>query len=101
MRFCNQLYRAFYETEMTHQRRDLRRKNYVDPDCSDRELFESLDMGDVWIDANLAKTYFYLRENTHLEIPESWKMTIANFDMELFAAVPHWQSQLNSARIES
>ena len=95
MRFCKQLYRAFYETEMTRQRRDLRHKNFVDPDSSDRELFESLDLGDLWIDAKLADTYLYVRENRHVEIPESWRMTIANFDMELFIAVPHWHSQLD------
>ena len=68
MRFCKQLYRAFYETEMLHQRKDLRHKNFVDPGKTDRELFADLELGDCWSDANLAKTYFYARENRHLHI---------------------------------
>ena len=88
LRFCAQLYRAFYETEAQHNRTDLRHKNYVPSTKSDRELFEEMPLGDIWSDANLARTYFYARDNKRLIIPESWLPTIENFDEELRARAP-------------
>ena len=87
MRFCAQLYRAFNETEMEHDRRDLRNKNQVSPKLTDKEVFEAMELKDVWADANLARTYFYARENSRLQIPTSWISTIAKFDEELRARV--------------
>ncbi|OLQ15069.1 hypothetical protein AK812_SmicGene683 [Symbiodinium microadriaticum] len=85
MRFCKKLYRAFWETEMLHQCRPLRHKNFVDPAKSDREIFSDMELGDVWADANLAKVYFYARQNRWLVIPDSWVETIEKFDRELDA----------------
>ena len=89
MRFCKKLYRAFWETDMLHQCRPLRHKNFVDPAKSDREIFSDMELGDVWADANLAKVYFYARRNKWLVIPDSWVETIEKFDRELDARVPH------------
>ena len=87
-RFCSALYRAFFHTELRHHRRDLRNKNVVEPGLSDRELFERMPLGDVWSDANIADVYFYARSNPHLEIPDTWRSTIAIFDQELDTRVP-------------
>ena len=91
-RFCSALYRAFFHTELRHLRRDLRNKNEVEPGLSDRELFERMQLSDVWSDANLADVYFYARSNPHLEIPDSWTSTIAKFDRELDSRVPCYTS---------
>ena len=88
MRFCKKLYRAFFETEMVHQRRPLRHKNCVDLSKSDREIFSDMGLGDVWADANLANVYFYARQNKWLVIPDSWVATIEEFDKELDARAP-------------
>ena len=88
MRFCQKLYRAFYQTEMLHDRRHLRHKNSVDPGKTDREIFEDMGLGDVWSDANLATVYFYARQNKWLVIPDSWLATIEKFDKELDGRVP-------------
>ena len=77
---------------MLHQRKDLRHKNFVDPGKTDRELFADLELGDCWSDANLAKTYFYARENRHLHIPESWTQTMADFDSALSSRALHLHS---------
>ena len=87
-RFVAQLYRAFYETEAIHQRRDLRHKNAVDTSKSDRELFDALPLGDLWSDCNMVNTYWYARENRRLVIPDSWQCSIDNFERELRKTVP-------------
>ena len=79
-RFCSALYRAFFHTELRHLRRDLRNKNEVEPGLSDRELFERMQLSDVWSDANLADVYFYVPTwksliHGHRQLPnstESW-----------------------------
>ena len=73
---------------MVHERKHLRHKNFVDPGRTDREMFDDLGMGDVWADANLAKVYFYARQNKHLVIPDSWLASIEKFDKELDDRVP-------------
>ena len=98
MRFVAQLYRAFYEAEQW-PRPDLRNKNEVRPGLSDRELFETMDLGDIWEDARLSRTYFYARNNRHLEIPDSWKSTIENFDRELSARALCLHFSIASSRL--
>ena len=87
MRFVSKMYRAFWETEGTYERRDLRHKVLTDPAKSDRELFDSLPMADIWADTNLPRTYSYARASKHLVIPSSWQTTIARFDADLRAMV--------------
>ena len=81
--FVAKLYRAFFETEAMDERRDLRHKAAVDPAKSDRELFLALPLGDVWDDANMARTYFYARSNKRLKIPPAWEEAFDQFDHEL------------------
>ena len=84
-RFCSALFRAFSSTELWHVRRELRRKNEVDPQQSDRELFQLQPLGDIWVDADLAAVYWYARANKHLTIPESWQHAIDDFEKQLHA----------------
>ena len=79
---------------MVAPRLDLRHKNVVPAEMTDRELFENMPMGDIWPDCDLAKTYFYARQNRHLVIPDTWLPTIRAFDAELRARV----SRLNYKR---
>ena len=66
---------------------DLRNKQPVNPQMTDKEIFESMSLDDCWFDAKLPSLYWYLRSLRHLKIPETWETTIANFEEEL-KAVP-------------
>ena len=75
----------------------LRAKNQVDPLLTDRQVFEAMPLGDVWEDATLASTYFYLRRGKYLVIPDSWQAAVAEFDRALDERVP--SPALVSARL--
>lgn len=62
----------------------LRQKRPVDTNLSDKELFESLPLGDVWRDANLADCYRYLRLS---------KKTCACFMAKCHGAARLWNKQ--------
>ena len=62
---------------------DLRNKEHVDPMLTDREIFSTMPMGDVWWDAKLPELYWYLRQLPTLSIPESWSSAIQQFEQEL------------------
>ena len=64
---------------------DLRNKRNVDPALTDREIFDSLKIGDVWWDAGLPDLYWYLRKLPSLKIPSSWESTIEAFETELLS----------------
>ena len=59
----------------------------MDPLLTDRQVFESMPLGDVWEDASVASTYFYLRKGKYLVIPDSWQATIDEFDRALHERV--------------
>ena len=63
----------------------LRQKACLDLARSDRELFEEMETGDVWADAELHKVYWYLRTCKHMEIPSSWGPAFSKFDDELLS----------------
>ena len=63
----------------------LRQKARLDLTRSDRELFEELETGDAWVDADLHKVYWYLRTCKHTEIPSSWSSAFARLDDELLS----------------
>lgn len=54
---------------------------------TDKELFESLDLGDVWPEAELVQVWFYLYRNSHLRIPDSWSNTMEKFNELMLDAV--------------
>ena len=66
----------------------LRQKKWVDLDLTDREIFCSLPLGDVWKDANLVECYRYFRNSRHACIPEGWQAVIDNLDRELDHVCP-------------
>ena len=61
----------------------LRAKNSVNPVLTDRQIFESMQLGDAWEDASVASVYFYIRKGRFLVIPDSWQATIDDFDRAL------------------
>ena len=64
---------------------DLRNKRNVDPTLTDREIFDSLKIGDPWWDAGLPDLYWYLRKLPSLKIPSTWESTIEAFEEELLS----------------
>ena len=62
---------------------DLRYKNPLDLQKSDKDLWLEMPMGDPWIDAGLHHIWFYLICNKHLKIPDSWYDAIMKFNNEL------------------
>ena len=54
---------------------------------SDRELWASMETGDLWLDAKLHEVWFYLYSNRHLCIPESWQNTMQEFHAEVCRVV--------------
>ena len=61
----------------------LRQKRDLNTFHSEKSLFESLPMGDVWSDAKLADCYFYLYKNKELSIPPDWVEIMRKFTNEL------------------
>ena len=66
---------------------DVRMKVGVPPHLSDRELFESIPLGDPWHDAQVLEVWDYLWCHSKLEIPNSWHETMQQFDIEFRATV--------------
>ena len=62
---------------------DMRHKNPVDNKKTDRELWQQMPMGDVWLDSEIHKVWFYLMGNRHLSIPDSWLESIMDFHQQL------------------
>ena len=62
---------------------DLRSLADLDPSQSALELFQSQEMGDPWMDADLPAVFMYLYSNRHLKVPPLWKSTMAQFAEEL------------------
>ena len=58
-------------------------KQHLDPMLTDRELFSTMPMENVWWDAKLPQLYWYLRQLPSLSIPESWSSAIQQFEQEL------------------
>lgn len=71
-----------------HPQPTLRQKRAVPADSTDVDVFRSMSVGDLWVDADLPKVYRYLRQNKSLVIPDTWHEAIREFDMALDAACP-------------
>ena len=48
------------------ERADVRVRRTVDAKCTDRELFEAMQLGDLWLESNLHEVFFYLYGCSHL-----------------------------------
>ncbi|CAK9010588.1 unnamed protein product [Durusdinium trenchii] len=65
----------------------LRFKRKIDVSKTDRQIFEELDLGDLWLESKLHLAWFYIHGNKYLAIPESWRDTMESFHRELCARV--------------
>ena len=54
---------------------------------SDREIFQSLPLGDPWHDAQMLEVWNYLWNHPQLEIPCSWLDSMIVFDREIRATI--------------
>ena len=63
----------------------LRQKKAIDVNLSDRELFNSVELGDTWEDAKLPDVYRYLRKSAKCKIPDSWLSVFQELDAQLEA----------------
>ena len=66
----------------------LRQKKEVNLNLSDKEIFQSMPLGDVWQDANLIEVYRYLRKFKKHVVPQSWESVFDDFDAELEKLYP-------------
>ncbi|CAL1131728.1 unnamed protein product, partial [Cladocopium goreaui] len=55
--------------------------------ATDKELFQSMPLGDTWPEAELIQTWAYLYRNKHLKIPDSWQSTLKEFHETLMDSV--------------
>ena len=61
----------------------MRHRLNIDLTKTDRELFESLPLGDVWIDGKMHLVWKYIYTSKHVSIPSSWENAMKRFDDEL------------------
>ena len=61
----------------------LRHRTTVDVTLTDRQLFDRLTIGDVWLDAGLHYVWAYLYSCPSVQIPPSWVPSMRSFDEEL------------------
>ena len=77
-----------------------RNKAEVPFGLSDKEIWDSLPLGDTWDDADLCTCFFYLWDRRGY-IPATWETSMAEFAEELRRTVgadPDLVSQYNKAR---
>jgi hypothetical protein len=55
----------------------------VDCSLSDREIFQAMELGDVWGDAELITAYRYLRTHKKGTIPPSWEKLLMSLMLNL------------------
>ena len=68
-------------------RKCLRQKPIVSSTATDRELFDGMDVGDVWSDGEIIQVWAYLYSNKRLRIPETWQLSLSNFNKTLMDLV--------------
>ena len=66
----------------------LRHKQKVDLGQTDRQLFEAMSVGDLWVDAGMVDVWTYIYKSKHVNVPESWRLTIDRFNCDVVATVP-------------
>ena len=86
--FCEKLLEC-YESRGEVSTADLRHKWPVDLSKSDKDLWSEMPIGDIWLDGEVHKVWFYLMTNKHLKIPDSWFQSVMSFHNEL-SALESW-----------
>eukprot|EP00439_Symbiodinium_sp_Y106_P061660 s1281_g9.t1 len=66
----------------------MRQKVHIDSGMTDKEVFESLPLGDTWPDAEMVQVWAYLYKNKKLIVPSSWQSVMDSFNSELLESVP-------------
>lgn len=61
----------------------MRNRVGVDLKSSDRQLFQKLETGDLWIDARMPEVWHYLYTSKHVSIPLSWQHAMSTFNDEI------------------
>ena len=59
----------------------------LDSQLSDRELFQQMDLGDPWCDADLYSAFHYLWTSSSTKVPDSWQDCMQPFAREFEQAV--------------
>lgn len=54
---------------------------------TDREMFESLELGDCWHDANMLEVWDYLFKHAKTCVPSSWESCMEKFDKDLRSTI--------------
>ena len=61
----------------------MRCKKPVDLRMTDKDIFLTLPMGDVWVDAKMPEVWSYLYGSKYVEIPDSWQFAMKQFHNEV------------------
>lgn len=61
----------------------LRHKRPVNLKMSDKDLFQSLPVGDLWLDGCMHQVWFYIYACKHVHIPDSWVVVMEEFNKEV------------------
>ena len=64
----------------------LRQKRTIDLSRTDKELFQEMELGDLWQDAQLVECYRYLRSKKGYAVPLSWQAVFEDLDAEISKA---------------
>lgn len=68
----------------------MRNKLTLDPEKTDRQLFDEMDSQDIWVDSRIIETFLYLIENRQCRIPLEWQDSMRAFHEEM----KQWVSRL-------
>lgn len=60
---------------------------------SDKDLFESLPTGDLWLDGHMHKVWKYIYRCKYVCVPNSWQSVMKAFDEEVSKAVARQQTK--------
>lgn len=58
---------------------------------TDREMFENLELGDCWHDANMLEVWDYLFKRAKTCVPSSWESCMEKFDKDLRSTIGCWK----------
>ena len=50
------------------ERADCRGRSDINMDCTDKEIFDNLPLGDLWVDSRVHEVFIYLYHCKHVEL---------------------------------
>ena len=70
----------------------MRHKHQLDfGSKSDKEIWQEMPVGDLWLDSEVHKVWFYLISNRTLVIPDSWLDAVLEFNRQLSHLESRWR----------